>query len=194
MKRILYHLISLSLLVFPIQTFAQDMSSELGDVEDFGDLVSKIWSWGFVVILSFSVAMIVVGGILYMASSGNEEKIDQAKQVMNGSLISTAIVLFSGIIQKILSQPTETLGSPGTSPTLNQLPDAVKNTTNILLTMIGGFAVVMIIISAYQYVTSQGDVEKLDRAKKGLLYSLIGLGVALGAFIIMNTFVGIFKP
>ncbi len=179
--------------LWPAIAFAQTDTTELGDVTDFGDLISKVWSWGFVVILSLSVAMIVVGGFMYMASAGSEEKVDQAKQIIDGALISTAIVLFSGVIQRILSQPTDNLEKQGETLKLGQLPDAVKNSTNIMLTMIGGMAVVMVIISAYQYISSRGDVEKLDRAKKSLMYSMIGLGVSLGAYLIMNTFIGVFN-
>ena len=190
MKHITKFLFILIALV-PTTVFAQEIT-ELGEVEDFGDLISKIWSWGFVVILSLSVAMIVVGGFMYMASAGSDERVDQAKEIINGALISTAIVLFSGVIQRILSRPTEELEEQGETLKLGQLPDAVRNATNVMLTMIGGFALVMLIFSAYQYVTSRGDMEKLNKAKKGLMYSILGLGVALGAFLILNTFVGVF--
>lgn len=185
MKKILSFVIALS---FIPTTFAQEVT-ELGQVEDFGDLVSKIWGWGFVVILSLSVAMIIVGGFLYMASSGNDERIDQAKQIINGSIISTGIVLFSAVLQKLLSKPAEQLGNEPVS--LSQLPDTIKNGVNILLSMIGGFAIIMIIVSGYNYMTSRGDVEKLDHAKRGLMYAFIGLGVAIGAYLIINTFIGV---
>ncbi len=191
MKRFLYSTVFF-LSTLPTTVLAQN-ASELGEVEDFGDLISKIWSWGFVVILSLSVAMIVVGGFIYMMSSGSDEKVEQAKEIINGALISTGIVLFSGVIQRLLAQPTDTLDRKGETLKLGQLPEAIKNATNIMLTMIGGFALVMLIISGYRYVTSKGDVEKLDRAKKGMMYSIIGLGVALGAFIMLNTFIGIFN-
>lgn len=177
---------------FPATVLAQE-GSELGEVGDFGELISKIWSWGFVVVISLSVTMIVVGGFMFMASAGNEEKIDQAKQMVNGSLIASGIALFSGVILKLLAQPAGNLETQGSAPELGQLPDTVKNATNILLTMVGGVALVMLLISAYQYVTSAGDVEKLERAKRGLTYAVIGLGVAVGAFIIMNTFIGVFR-
>ncbi len=177
---------------FPSLAFAQE-TTELGQVEDFGELISKIWGFGFVVILALSVMMIVVGGFMYMASGGSDDRVDLAKQIVNGSLISTAIVLFSGVLQRLISQTTENLDKENEVVKITQLPDAIKNATNILLAMAGGFAVIMLIMSSYQYVIARGDSDKIDKAKKGLTYSILGLGVSVGAFVIMNTFIGFFQ-
>jgi hypothetical protein len=184
------HLGILLMASIPSVAWAQS-STELGDVEDFGQLVTKIWGWGFAIILPLSIGMIIVGGFFYMASQGNDEKIDQAKQIINGSFISTGILLFSAVIQKFLSQPTAQLNTNG-PVTVSQLPEAIKNTVNILLSFVGGFAIIMIIYSGYQYVSSRGDYDKLNHAKKGLTYALIGLAIAVGSYLLMNTFVGIF--
>jgi len=190
MKHITY--LGILLMAFiPSVAFAQS-STELGDVEDFGQLVTKIWGWGFAIILPLSIGIIIVGGFLYMASQGNDEKIEQAKQVINGSFISVGIVLFSAVIQKFLSQPTTQLNT-NRPVTVSQLPEAIKNTVNILLSFVGGFAIIMIIYSGYQYVMSRGDEDKLHHAKKGLTYAIVGLGIAIGAYLLMNTFVGIFN-
>lgn len=194
MKSFFWKLVGFLTLIFyiPAQVFAQEIS-ELGEVEDFGDLVSKIWSWGFVVILSLSVMMMVIGGILYMTSSGNEERLEKAREVMSGSLIASGIVLFSGVIQKVLRRPTEVITESGKTISLNELPIAIQNATNVLLTLIGGIAILMLIVSGYQYATSRGDTEKLDRAKKGIFYAMIGLAISISAFLILNTFVDIFS-
>jgi multisubunit Na+/H+ antiporter MnhB subunit len=53
--------------------------------------------------------------------------------------------------------------------------------------VVGVLAVVMIIISAFKFATSAGDSAKLTSAKNTLLYSIIGLVVALASFWIVNT-------
>lgn len=173
----------------PALVFAQT-ATELGEVDDFGDLVGKIWGWGFPIVLALSVAMIIVGGFMYMASGGSGEKVEQAKEIINGSLISTGIVLCSAVIQKLLTQSTQGL-KKGATASLTQVPDAIKNTTNIMLSFVGGFAVLMIIYSTYRYITAMGDSEKVEHAKKGLSYAIIGFLITLLAYFIMNTFVNV---
>jgi len=38
----------------------------------------------------------------------------------------------------------------------------------------------------FGYITSSGNPETLDRSKKTILYSAIGLAVVLGAFVLTN--------
>jgi hypothetical protein len=38
------------------------------------------------------------------------------------------------------------------------------------------------------YITSSGNPETLDRSKKTILYSAIGLAIVLGAFVLTNIF------
>lgn len=47
-------------------------------------------------------------------------------------------------------------------------------------------AVVVIIIAGILYATSSGDAAKITRAKKAILYSIIGLIVVIIAFTITN--------
>ena len=68
-----------------------------------------------------------------------------------------------------------------------QVDKYLKNIINFLLMVVGVLAVVMIIISAFKFATSAGDSAKLTSAKNTLLYSIIGLSVALASFWIVNT-------
>ena len=56
----------------------------------------------------------------------------------------------------------------------------------------GIVAVIVIIISAFFYVTSQGDPGKIKRAKDGILYSIVGLVIVLFAFVLTNFVIGRF--
>lgn len=52
-------------------------------------------------------------------------------------------------------------------------------------------AMVSIIYSGIQWITSQGDLGKIQSAKKRLLYSVIGLCIVAGAFLIFNLVAGV---
>lgn len=66
------------------------------------------------------------------------------------------------------------------------LPDFIKSIINILLFVIGIIAVLMIIVGGIRYVVSGGDSNAVTGAKNTILYSIIGLVVALMAFAIVN--------
>ena len=62
----------------------------------------------------------------------------------------------------------------------------IKNIVNILLYIVGASAVIMIIISGLKYITSAGNPSGVASAKSTLLYSVVGLAVAMVAYVIVN--------
>ena len=66
------------------------------------------------------------------------------------------------------------------------LEGTVKTITDVLLFIVGAVAVIMIIIGGIRYVTSNGDGNQVTAAKNTVLYSVIGLVVALLAYAIVN--------
>ncbi|MGB4762546.1 MAG: pilin [Candidatus Saccharimonas sp.] len=64
--------------------------------------------------------------------------------------------------------------------------------TNVLLFIIGAVSVIMLIIGGFRYTVSQGDSSALTSAKNTILYSIIGIVVALLAYGIVNFVVGNF--
>lgn len=61
------------------------------------------------------------------------------------------------------------------------------NIVNFFLYFLGFIAVVMIIYGGILYVTSAGNQENIDKAKKILLYAIVGIVVILLSFAIVNT-------
>ena len=89
-----------------------------------------------------------------------------------------------------------------TSGTFSSLPGAQKgglatsselNTIlQIVFGVLGSLAALSIVISGISYIVSNGDPQKVNKAKNGILYSLIGLAVAIlaeamVAFVINKT-------
>jgi hypothetical protein len=71
---------------------------------------------------------------------------------------------------------------------------SLKTIVNILLYVLGAIAVIMIVIGGIRYATSNGDAGSVKSAKDTILYSVIGLIVAIMAYAIVNFVVGAFKP
>lgn len=74
----------------------------------------------------------------------------------------------------------------GGSTTTADLPTLIQNIINVLLFIAGAVAVIMIILGAIRYITSNGDQADVKAAKDTILYSVIGLVVAIMAFAIVN--------
>lgn len=72
------------------------------------------------------------------------------------------------------------------------LGDRIQTIVNILLYILGAIAVVMIVIGGIRYATSNGDSSAIKGAKDTILYSVIGLIVAIMAYAIVNFVVGAF--
>lgn len=65
--------------------------------------------------------------------------------------------------------------------------------TNTMMIVLGALSVIMIIYGGIQYVLSAGDAKKVESAKNTILYSVIGLIVAILAGAIVNFVTGVFK-
>lgn len=61
-----------------------------------------------------------------------------------------------------------------------------RNVINLLIYVLGIIAVIMIIVGGIRYTTSNGDASSTKGAKDTILYSIVGLIVAIMAFAIVN--------
>lgn len=73
------------------------------------------------------------------------------------------------------------------------LGEQLRTVTNVLLFVLGAIAVIMIIIGGIRYTTSNGEASHIKSAKDTILYSVIGLIVAILAYAIVNFVLGAFK-
>lgn len=159
----------------------------LGEVSNFGEFISLIWSYGSQVIISLAVFFIILGAFFYMASAGNEERISQGKQMIFGSFVAIFIVIFSGVLIRTLHKPAE-----GTAGYLSDVPDVIYNATSILTGIIGAFAIFMFVYAGLTYALSRGDSEKVRKAHSALQYAVFGLVVGVLAYALVNNVVNYF--
>ena len=62
----------------------------------------------------------------------------------------------------------------------------IKSVILILVKVAGLVSAGFFVWGGFGYITSSGNPEMLDRSKKTILYSAIGLAVVLGAFVLTN--------
>ena len=56
-----------------------------------------------------------------------------------------------------------------------------------LLAILGILAILMLVVAGMMYLTAAGDEKRTDTAKKIIMYVIIGVAVALTAYVIVMT-------
>ncbi|MEX0616638.1 MAG: TrbC/VirB2 family protein [Candidatus Woykebacteria bacterium] len=72
------------------------------------------------------------------------------------------------------------------SADVSKISNFIQNIITILVTLSGFVATGFFVWGGFSYITSTGNPESLDRSKKTIFYSAIGLAIVLGAFVISN--------
>ncbi|MBR3236674.1 hypothetical protein IKF92_03295 [Candidatus Saccharibacteria bacterium] len=82
--------------------------------------------------------------------------------------------------------PAEVKEAAGCNGNSNALPGVITAILNSIIAVSGLVAVVFIIVGGVNYMTSNGDAAKIEKAKKTILYACIGLVVCVLAFAVVN--------
>ncbi len=174
-------LISIFLFIFSaLPAYADD--TEVGNVDNFGEYVSNIWEIGSQIIFGISVLMIIIGGIIMMFGGNDEKNINIGKSVIKGSLIASILVSVSAVLIRFLKKPTDQIESP----TINDTTLVIDNIISLLLGSVGAIAVLALVYNGYIMMFSGDDTDKLDKAKKGAFFAIIGLITTISAFAIFR--------
>ena len=112
--------------------------------------------------------------------------------VMAGAAIVATSMIATPVFAADVTCPS---GSErATAPTLagcnvkedNTLMPTIKQIIDVIISVLGIAAVVVIVLGGVQYTLSAGDAAKLKKAKDTILYGVVGLVVALLAWAIVN--------
>lgn len=68
----------------------------------------------------------------------------------------------------------------------SQVGNVLKTVVSVISYFAGVVAVIMIILSGINFMTSNGDPQKITKARNGLIYAAIGIAVAAAAQVIVN--------
>ena len=105
--------------------------------------------------------------------------------VFGASVLSTASL--SGSVSAQVSKGIDTATtSEMKGKSIDGDGGLIKTVVNVLLWAVGILSVIMIIFSGFRYITSAGDASKTKSAQSTLIYSVVGLIVAIMAYAIVN--------
>ncbi|MFH0820475.1 MAG: TrbC/VirB2 family protein [Candidatus Peregrinibacteria bacterium] len=179
-------LLFISGLLAPATAYAQGTSTPLGEVTNFGELVSLVWAYGSQIIIGLAIFFVILGAFFYVTSAGNDERVSQGKQMVFGALVAIVLVLSSGILMRLLHEPAQ-----GTTGALAEVPKVLQNATTILAGLISAFAILMLAYAGILYITGRGEAEKLEKAHNAFRYAIYGLVIGVSAYAIVNTVINL---
>jgi type IV secretory pathway VirB2 component (pilin) len=131
--------------------------------------------------LAAVIAIIIAG--LYMILSGGSQA-DRAKEIIKWVLIGLVLILLAKVIVA-LGGSLEDIGIdiPGETGDIRQV---ITNILNAVLNFVGLLAVIAIVVAGIWLIVGMGSDDSKERAKKIILYTVIGLVIILLAKLIVN--------
>lgn len=67
-----------------------------------------------------------------------------------------------------------------------QVENFIRSVIQLIAGLAGLIATGFFVVGGFTYITSSGNPEKLDQAKRTLFYSATGLAIVIAAFVISN--------
>ena len=109
---------------------------------------------------------------------------------MTCAVFGTSVLSTASLSGSASAQVSEGINTATTSEMKGKSIDGkdglIKTVVNVLLWAVGILSVIMIIFSGFRYITSAGDASKTKSARSTLIYSVVGLIVAIMAWAIVN--------
>ena len=160
----------------------------------FGDFIWKIALNIIEIVIRFmgyiAAGYILYGGFTYLTAGGSPDKTAKGlKLIMNASM-GLIISIASVAIINTLFTIVPSVDNDGISHVT--IGNIINGIMKIVYYIAGAVSVIMIIVSGIRFVTSAGNPEGIQKARKGLVSSITGLIVIILAFTLTNIILGYF--
>ncbi|HWQ59630.1 MAG TPA: pilin [Candidatus Fimivivens sp.] len=147
------------------------------------------------IIVWLALLFIVLGGIFYITSAGDEKRIGTAKKMITAALIGLAIGVAAPSFLKVIG---DVLGwgeaeVPTSVADAKSAVEIVQDILNFLLGITGLLAIIMFVIGGFMFFAAAGDEKRAETAKSIIKYSVIGVAVVILSLIIIRTVAGLFS-
>lgn len=146
------------------------------------------------IIGSISVLFIIRNGLRLILLGGNEEEVTKDKKNIFYGLFGLVLILIANPIVNKVFFKIDTSQYPGIEPVrpgidIARLTGELVGVTNLVAALAGPMALLSLVIGGLMYALAGGDEERSGKAKKIIIWSLVGIVIIYGAFAIVSTFV-----
>lgn len=156
-------------------------------IPDLNEVITGIINGVIAITGTVAVIFIVVGGVNFMTSSGDAQKVQKARNTIMYACIGLAICALAFVIVNFVI--ARLIGTTDVDAVGNGDDDLVGLVTGIIngvIAVLGTVCVIFMVIGGVNFMTSSGDTQKVQKAKNTLLYAGIGLIICVLAFAITN--------
>lgn len=91
------------------------------------------------------------------------------------------VFLVTAFLYLLISLPVLAAGED-----VSKVQSFIQSVIQVLVTLAGLISAGFFVWGGVGYITSSGNPESLDRSKKTILYSAIGLTIVLGSYVLSN--------
>jgi hypothetical protein len=74
---------------------------------------------------------------------------------------------------------------------VGQVENFIRNVIQVIAGLAGLIATGFFVVGGFGYITSSGNPETLEKSKRTLIFSGLGLAITIGAFVLSNIVTGI---
>lgn len=174
--------------------FIRDPAKALKQVRIFDRSVQIILTFIKYIVGSIAVLGIVTSGVRLVTQGEKEEEIGKVKKNLGWSIAGLLFILMATPLVNEVFYKVDVSRYPGLEPVRPGIDvqrglREIVGATNLILKFVGPAAILALLAGGVMYIIAGGDEEKTTKAKKIIMWALIGIVVIYGAFGIVSTFV-----
>lgn len=140
-----------------------------------GGVIDTILAVIIPLVTTIAVFTVVIAGMYMILSNGEEAQKDKAKKIIQYTLIGIGIVILSPhIVELALNVFSGNAG--GSAAIVSGIAISVMSAVISIATTV---ALLMIVIAGLYLILSNGDEGQKDKAKKIIIYALVGIIIIL---------------
>lgn len=168
---------------------AVGLSTGLPGGNNLPGAILLVVNWFLALVGITALIFVLLGGVRYITSQGDESKAEEAKKTILYAVIGIVLVGSAAVLVNFTAAAVDL---PTGLTASNDLPAAILFVINVFLVLAALAALIFIIYGGVQYITSRGEADQAESAKKTILYAVIGLLVIGLAAVTVNFVISAF--
>ena len=153
------------------------------------DFITTILSGVQIVTGSIAILFIIVGAYFYLTSAGEEDKAKKGKDSIIFAVVGLIVMVLSRAIVSVFYAEGGPKDLGGRMVDVAGVKGLINSIISFGTSFVGGLAVLMLIYSGFLWITARGEEGEVEKAKKILTYSIIGIAIVVFSYTIVTIIV-----
>ncbi len=168
--------------------FLNALSDPEATGRNFNQQILGIFDWASGLVVAVSVLFLTIGAFQLMIAQGSDDAIDKAKSRVLWSTVGIVLILTARTLYNLFTHR----GGLLTHPDAQGIIGLMGGWTNFILSLVAFFALLSLLYGGAQMIFGFGNEESQATARKIVIGSVIGLIIAMSAFVISSYLTRVF--